>query len=93
MDSLISLVQLAFINGRNLVDGVLVLNEVVDLVKKNRKQCMIFKVDFEKAYDFVRWSFLDYMMQHVGLNNRWRAWIKVCVFCGNIYVYRTMEAR
>ncbi|CAI8610796.1 unnamed protein product [Vicia faba] len=33
------------------VDGVLVANELVDYVKKEGKSFMLFKVDFEKAYD------------------------------------------
>jgi hypothetical protein len=48
MDSLTSRNQSAFIKGRLLVDGVLVINEVVDWVKKSKKKCLIFKVDFEK---------------------------------------------
>jgi hypothetical protein len=30
-----------------------VVNEVVDLDKCTKKDCVIFKVDFEKAYDSV----------------------------------------
>ncbi|PNX74297.1 ribonuclease H [Trifolium pratense] len=63
MNSLIATNQSAFIKGRNLVDGVLVVNEVVDLARRSGKDCMIFKVDFEKAYDSVEWSFLDYMLR------------------------------
>jgi hypothetical protein len=66
MDVLISSNQSAFIKGWNLVDVVLVVNEVVELVKKSRKDCLIFKVDFEKAYDSVDWSFLNYMLHHFG---------------------------
>ncbi|MCI31889.1 RNA-directed DNA polymerase (Reverse transcriptase) [Trifolium medium] len=51
MDSLISKNQSAFIKGRLLVDGVLVVNEVVEWVKRAKKKCLIFKVDFKKAYD------------------------------------------
>jgi len=30
-------------------------------------QCLIFKVDFEKMYDSVDWTFVEYMMGKVGL--------------------------
>jgi hypothetical protein len=40
----------------------MVVNEVVDMAKKSGKDCLILKVDFEKAYDSVDWSFLDYMI-------------------------------
>jgi hypothetical protein len=53
MNSIISASQSAFLKGRHLVDGVLVVNEVVDLAKKAKRECLILKVDFEKAYDSV----------------------------------------
>jgi hypothetical protein len=37
MNSIFASTQSAFIKGRNLVDGVLVVNEIVDLAKKARK--------------------------------------------------------
>jgi len=39
MNSIISPSQLAFLKGRNLVDGVLVVNELVDYAKKTKKEC------------------------------------------------------
>lgn len=51
MNSIISPSQSAFLKGRNLVDGVLVVNELVDYAKRAKKEFLIFKVDFEKAYD------------------------------------------
>jgi len=48
------------------VDGVVAVNEVIDFARKDRKDCLIFKVDFEKAYDSVSWTFLEYMMVRVG---------------------------
>lgn len=51
MDRLISPNQSPFLKRRILVDGVVVVNEVIDLVKKSKKECLIFKVYFEKEYD------------------------------------------
>jgi hypothetical protein len=86
MDSLISTNQSAFIKGRNLVDGVLIMNELVDWAKKTKKECLIFKVDFEKAYDSVEWSFLEYMLYRCGFCEKWVGWIRSCVFAGNLSV-------
>lgn len=66
MDSIISSSKSAFIKGRNLVYGVLVVNELVDSAKKTKSECLILKADFENAYDSVDWSFLDYMLLRVG---------------------------
>lgn len=68
-DASISPVQSAFVKGRNLVDGVFVENEVIDFAKRNKKERLIIKVDFEKAYNSVNWSFLDYMMRRFGFND------------------------
>jgi hypothetical protein len=57
MHRIISKNQSAFLKGRNLADGVLVINEIVDFAKKLNEECLILKVDFEKAYDSVDWGF------------------------------------
>jgi hypothetical protein len=87
MDSLVASTQSAFIRGRNLVDGVLVANEVIDLAKKSGRACIVLKVDFEKAYDdSVEWSFLEYMLRRFRFGVKWIQWIKACVFAGNLSV-------
>lgn len=59
MNVLISYGQLAFIMGRQILDGILIANVVIDEAKRKKKEVVFFKVDFEKAYDSVSWSFLD----------------------------------
>lgn len=76
MHSVISSNQTTFLKGRNILDAVVVLNEVMDFAKGKGKPCMLFKVDFEKAYDSVSWEFLDYMMFSMGFYAKWRSWIR-----------------
>lgn len=40
-----------------MLDWVLVANEVVKEMKREKKE-VIFKVDFEDAYDSIDWNFL-----------------------------------
>jgi hypothetical protein len=65
---------------------VVVVNEVVDLARRSGQKCLILKVDFEKAYDSVEWSFLDYMLGKFGFCDKWRDWIRACVWAGNMSV-------
>lgn len=51
--TLISPNQSSFIKGCLMIDGVVVVNEVVELSKRSRKYHFIFKVGFEKAHDYV----------------------------------------
>ncbi|GJY27188.1 hypothetical protein Tco_0401914 [Tanacetum coccineum] len=41
--------------GREILDGLLILSETIDWYKKRKKKIMLFKVDFEKAFDSVSW--------------------------------------
>lgn len=50
--------QIAFMGEQNMLDSVAIANEVVDDAKRRKKQCLIFKVDFKKAYDSISWEFL-----------------------------------
>ena len=60
--SVISEAQSAFVKNRQILDGILIANEVVDEARKAKKDLMLFKLDFEKAYDSVDWEYLDSVM-------------------------------
>ncbi|GJW52717.1 RNA-directed DNA polymerase, eukaryota, reverse transcriptase zinc-binding domain protein [Tanacetum coccineum] len=40
---------------------------------------MIFKVDFEKAYDSVRWDYLGDVLKKFSFGERWCGWIQSCL--------------
>lgn len=77
--SVISETQSAFVTNRQILDGILIANEIVDDARKSNKELMLFKVDFEKAYDSVDWKYLDDVMCKMGFPVLWRKWIKDCV--------------
>lgn len=79
IDSVIGEEQSAFIQGRSILDGVLVANELIDFVKGRKKKSLIFKVDFEKAYDCINWNFLYSVMEQMGFGNKWIGWIRACL--------------
>nr|GEZ75851.1 RNA-directed DNA polymerase, eukaryota, reverse transcriptase zinc-binding domain protein [Tanacetum cinerariifolium] len=59
LGDIVNEVQSAFVADRQILDGPFILNEVIQWCKSKKKQSLVFKVDFEKAYDSVRWDFLD----------------------------------
>ncbi|GKD31038.1 RNA-directed DNA polymerase, eukaryota, partial [Tanacetum coccineum] len=41
----------------------------------HKLKATIFKVDFEKAFDSVRWDYLDGILSNFGFRSKWREWI------------------
>jgi hypothetical protein len=77
--SVVSEVQSAFVKEGQILDGILIANEVVDDARKDHKDLVFFKVDFEKAYDSVDWRYLDDVMRCMAFPALWRKWIRECV--------------
>jgi hypothetical protein len=76
MHNIISGVQTAFIQGRQILDGVMIANEVIEEAKRLNKEVVFLKVDFEKAYDSVDWDFLEFVMRKMNFPLKWRKWIR-----------------
>ncbi|GJR88088.1 RNA-directed DNA polymerase, eukaryota [Tanacetum coccineum] len=79
MPDLISDVQTAFISKRQILDGPFILNELISWCKYHKIKAMIFKADFEKAFDSVRWDYLDGVLNNFGFGVKWRGWIQACL--------------
>ncbi|GJW73970.1 RNA-directed DNA polymerase, eukaryota [Tanacetum coccineum] len=73
------IMQSAFIANRQILDGPFIYNEIINWCNARKKQSMIFKVDIEKAFDFVSWDFLDDILMNFGFSSRWRFWIQSCL--------------
>lgn len=50
---LVSNFQTVFIPGRQIQDGIVVLNKLIAYARRKRKKCLLLKVDFAKAYENV----------------------------------------
>lgn len=68
IDKVVLRCQNPFIRGRNVTDGVMSLHEILHQAKNKKQQGVIFKIDFEKAYDKVNWEFLLNVWSYVVLN-------------------------
>jgi len=79
ISSVVSETQSSFIKNRQILDGILIANEVVDEARKLKKELLLFKADFEKAYDSVDLGYLDSVMEGMSFPILWRKWIRECV--------------
>ncbi|GJX24323.1 putative RNA-directed DNA polymerase, eukaryota, reverse transcriptase zinc-binding domain protein [Tanacetum coccineum] len=55
-------------------------------VRKRKQALMVFKVDFEKAFDSLRYEFLDLVMAKLGFDSKWRTWISGCLHNARAFV-------
>ena len=79
LDKVISKFQNAFVEGRQILDAVLIANEIVDSSLRRKVYGLICKLNIEKAYDSIRWEFLFQVMGKMGFGGRWLSWIKWCI--------------
>jgi len=76
-----------FLKDRGLLDSVLVANEVVDKFRRYGRSGLFLKVDFQKAYDSVRWAFLYDMLQRLDFHEKCIKWVKGCVKSASLFVW------
>ena len=86
MSRIINVSQSVFIKGRNIMDGVMALHEVLHDTKSKKRDGLILKLDFEKAYDKISWEFLSDYLRHRVFCEDWCKWIKVVVTSGTLSV-------
>ena len=81
MPKLIGPAQASFIPGRLSTDNIVVVQEAVHSMrrKKGKKGWMLLKLDLEKAYDRIRWDFLEDTLNAAKLSHIWIKWIMECV--------------
>ena len=79
MTILVGEIQSTFVQKRHILDGALIANEVVWWLKRKKSNRVLLKLDFQKAYDSMRWDFLNMILEMMGFGARWRKWMECCV--------------
>ena len=73
--------QVAFLKGRRGSDNVIIAQELVYSLgrRKGREGYMVVKIDLEKAYDRIEWSFIRMVLIHFGFPDNIIKLIMSCV--------------
>ncbi|XP_057723619.1 uncharacterized protein LOC130939537 [Arachis stenosperma] len=70
MSDLVGETQSAFVKGRKIHDDALIVCETVHWLKSRKKEVAIIKLNFQKAYDMVKWRFVDIVLQKMDFGRR-----------------------
>jgi hypothetical protein len=76
--------QTAFLPGKYIMEGVVVLHETIHELHKRKKDGVILKLDFEKSYDKINWPFLQQVLPMKGFSPRWAFWIQQVTSKGSV---------
>ena len=68
------------------MEGAVILHETIHELHSKRKDGVIFKIDFEKAYDKVNWSFLQQTLRMKGFSHQWCEWVQKFTQGGNVNI-------
>ncbi|KAL4388335.1 hypothetical protein GQ457_09G021820 [Hibiscus cannabinus] len=86
MEEVIGDNQFAFLQGKQITDCVLTANETIEDIRRRKRAALVFKADFQKAYDTIDWDFLDFILEKMGFRCKWRSWISYCISSATISV-------
>ena len=67
--------QTNFMQVRNILNGVVILHGRVHGLHPKKLNGVVLKIDFENAYDKVKWPFLQQTLRMKGFFAEWRPMI------------------
>ncbi|XP_074304872.1 uncharacterized protein LOC141639712 [Silene latifolia] len=82
ISSIVSDSQQAFVPGRLMTDSCIIAHEVLHYINKTKKgtNCYaVLKLDMNKAFDRVSWTFLMLVMKRMGFPTFWQNIIWECI--------------
>jgi mannosylglycoprotein endo-beta-mannosidase len=63
--------QTTFMPGRHTLEGVLILHEMIHELHRKKMDGVLFKIDFDTAYDKVKWPFFQQVLPMKGFDPKW----------------------
>lgn len=82
MPHLITNEQNAFVKGRLISNNIIISHKIMHYLKtrsKGGKRGFALKLNINKAYDIVEWTFLKQMLMCLGFHQQWISQVMECV--------------
>lgn len=65
---LISPEQAGYVERRQILDGIILMHEIIHSLKHSKQAGMILKIDLSKAFDKLSWSYMQEMLISFGFS-------------------------
>ena len=72
---IISPEQEGFVEGRQILDGIILVHETIHSLKTTKALGMLLKLDLSKAYDKLNWQFLAGILKAFSFVEEWTNWV------------------
>lgn len=72
---LISQEQSGYVEGRQIMDGIILSHEIIHTLKHSNQAGMLLKLDLSKAFDKLSWTYIQQMLIAFGFGSTWIRWI------------------
>jgi len=68
--------QMGFVEGRSILDNVFMAQEALGWAEESEQDLVLLLLDFEKAFDRIKWGFLFTALSKLGFNDTWVRWVR-----------------
>lgn len=94
MQDVVGPYQNAFVPKRYMGDNCKLAHEILTYVKRRKKgyeRLAVLKIYMNKAYDRVRWDFVEWLLNNMRFPARWRHWIMQCISTDSFSILINVE--
>lgn len=78
--------QAAFIKGLHITDNFFCAHILIHHLHTTKHRAALLKIDFERVFDRVNWSFLLDLLQARSFSPRWNSWIRTLLHTASMSV-------
>jgi hypothetical protein len=71
---IISKEKSCYVEGRKIMDSVILVHEIIHLLKRTRTLAMLLKLDLSKYFDKLRWQYMRALLAAFGFTKDWISW-------------------
>jgi hypothetical protein len=75
LPTIISPEQSGYVEGRQILDNIILAHEVIHSLQKTKTPGMLLKLDLSKAFDKISWEYMQAMLLAFGFDQGWVTWI------------------